>query len=271
MAYRYTDTNKWRDAWFCGLTPECKLLFNFLCDNCDCAGFIEITPTLWASMLGLTVVQVEGALKGLQRGLIHSIEGDCIYLRTFLKHQKNLPINPKNKAHKGILTCFDKYTEKFRIEDVEDFIDNPVSYFEAEVKPDKPCKVPKKPAVCNDEAELFEVFRQAYTGRKTGQKTEFDSFIKKTKDHAEVVFLLLPAAEKMIRHYNNLRALGQFVPQYKNLSTWINQRCWETEYEEININNGRNIKQGIGFPDTAGAERKRKIASLITDSINATK
>ena len=42
MAYRFTDTNKWHDAWFSSLKPLEKLLFNYLCDNCDIAGFIEI-------------------------------------------------------------------------------------------------------------------------------------------------------------------------------------------------------------------------------------
>ena len=42
MAYRYTDTNKWTDNWFCDLKATSKLLFLYLCDLCDLAGFMEI-------------------------------------------------------------------------------------------------------------------------------------------------------------------------------------------------------------------------------------
>lgn len=122
MAYRFTDTNKWHDSWFVGLTPDAKLLFNFLCDNCDIAGFIEIIPTSWIATTGLTKPRIEGALKGLQRGLIFSLTGDCVFIRNFLKHQKNLPLNPeKNMAHRGIVRRFELYMPKFDLHTVEDF------------------------------------------------------------------------------------------------------------------------------------------------------
>jgi hypothetical protein len=123
MAYRYTNTDKWSDAWFSELRPIEKLLFNYLCDNCDIAGFIEVTPKKWAVDIGTDKNQIEGALKGLARGLIYSISGDCIYIRTFLKHQKNLPINVNNKAHLGIIYRFNTYLYKFGFTDYNNFIE----------------------------------------------------------------------------------------------------------------------------------------------------
>lgn len=122
MAYRFTNTDKWNDAWFSNLKPIEKLLFNYLCDNCDCAGFIEIITKNWANDIGVEKKQIEGALKGLRRGLIYSKSEDCIYLRTFLKHQKNLPLNENNQAHKGIIKRFKLYSEKFEISDISIFI-----------------------------------------------------------------------------------------------------------------------------------------------------
>jgi len=123
MAYRYTNTDKWDDAWFVKLKPMEKLLFNFLCDKCDIAGFIELNSKTWAVSIGTNLKSIEGALKGLQRGLIYSESNDCIYLRTFLKHQKNLPLNPeKNMAHRGIIKRFELYSFKFSIEDIYEFI-----------------------------------------------------------------------------------------------------------------------------------------------------
>lgn len=126
MAYRFTDTEKWRDAWFLDLNPTEKILFNYLCDNCDIAGFIELTPKKWAFEIGVTSSTIQGAIEGLSRGLIHSHTGDCIYIRTFLKHQKNLPLNEKNNAHIGIIKCFERYRHKFEIENIETFINQDV-------------------------------------------------------------------------------------------------------------------------------------------------
>jgi hypothetical protein len=127
MASRYTETDKWDDAWFANLTPLEKLLFSYLCDNCNIAGIIEIIIPKWTTALRgkgtLTQEDTERALKGLQRGFIYSKEKDCLYLRTFLKHQKNLPLNPNNPAHRGILAKFEAYAHKFDIEDIKDFIE----------------------------------------------------------------------------------------------------------------------------------------------------
>lgn len=123
MPYRFTNTDKWNDSWFSNLKPIEKLLFNYLCDNCDCAGFIEVITKNWANDIGSDKKQIEGALKGLSRGLIYSKSNDCIYLRTFLKHQKNLPLNENNQAHKGIIKRFKLYSEKFEISDISIFIE----------------------------------------------------------------------------------------------------------------------------------------------------
>lgn len=123
MAYRFTNTDKWKDAWYSALKPIEKLLFNYLCDNCDIAGFIEINIKHWSIDIGTDQRQIEGALKGLARGLIISNTNDCFYVRKFLKHQKNLPLNPNNKAHMGILKRFELYSYKFDIKDINEFIE----------------------------------------------------------------------------------------------------------------------------------------------------
>ena len=123
MAYRFTNTDKWRDAWFSELKPIEKLLFNYLCDNCDIAGFIEITIKKWSMDIGADKSQIEGALKGLARGLIYSNTNDCLFIKNFLKHQKNLPINQNNKAHLGIIYRFEAYKNKFGFENYNELIE----------------------------------------------------------------------------------------------------------------------------------------------------
>lgn len=123
MAYRYTNTEKWGDTWFSNLSQLEMLLFIYLCDNCDIAGFIEVNLKRWAADLSSTQTQIDGALKGLQRGFIYSNEGDCLFIRNFLKHQKNLPLQENNKAHIGIKRRFKIYSDKFSIFDVDMFLE----------------------------------------------------------------------------------------------------------------------------------------------------
>jgi len=123
MAYRFTNTDKWADSWFANLKPIEKLLFIYLYENCDIAGFIEINLKRWAVDIGAELKTIEGALKGLDRGIIFSKDKDCLYIRNFLKHQKNYPLAENNRAHQGILKRFIIYRHKFDIEDINEFIE----------------------------------------------------------------------------------------------------------------------------------------------------
>lgn len=81
--------------------------------------------------------------------------------------------------------------------------------------------------------EEFEKFRKAYPGNKGGHKVEFDNFKKKHSDYQAVVYLLSPALSKLREWREQKKQLGQFVPEYANLSTWLNQRRWEVEFEKV--------------------------------------
>ena len=83
--------------------------------------------------------------------------------------------------------------------------------------------------VVSDEELVFDKFRKAYKGTKRGNKTEFANFKKKHKDWREVLPILLPSYEKQQQLREEAKAQGCFVPQEKNLQTYINNRCWEAE------------------------------------------
>ena len=113
MAYRFTDTDKWRDAWFSNLSQIEMLLFMYLCDICDIAGIAEVNLRIWAFELRSNESTIKGALEGLQKSITISQCGNYIYLKNFLKHQKNLPLNQKNPAHRGIIKRFEMNLSKF--------------------------------------------------------------------------------------------------------------------------------------------------------------
>ena len=78
---------------------------------------------------------------------------------------------------------------------------------------------------------LFNNFRTAYPGKKRGNETEFANFKKKHKDWQQVLPTLTAALGRQKESRENRKSRGQFVPEWKNLPTWINQRCWEEEVE----------------------------------------
>jgi hypothetical protein len=122
MSIRFTDTGKWDDGWFSQLTVNSKILFLFLCDSCSCAGFIEINKKVWAAFVGLTEKEINSSLGELNDKIIYSKNNECIFIRNFLKHQKNLPLNENNKAHLAIIKNFDNYKYKFNTDTIDDLI-----------------------------------------------------------------------------------------------------------------------------------------------------
>lgn len=83
--------------------------------------------------------------------------------------------------------------------------------------------------------DFFEIFRKEYKGTKKGLDTEFKNF-QKHNDYKEVLPLLLPALNNQIKWKKIELEIDNFTAQWKNLSTWINQRCWEEEPPEKVIN-----------------------------------
>ena len=82
------------------------------------------------------------------------------------------------------------------------------------------------------ELETFDAFRKKYKGTKKGNETEFDNFCKKHNDWKSVLETLSERIDYQIRKRAEISSSGGFVPPWKNLSTWINQRCWEDEFSE---------------------------------------
>jgi len=83
-----------------------------------------------------------------------------------------------------------------------------------------------------DNKNEFEKFRLLFAGTKRGLDTEFENFKKKHKDYKEVIPILCKTIENFNIARKQKQATNQWVPEYPNLSTWINQRRWEEEIQE---------------------------------------
>lgn len=114
MAYRFTDTNKWHDEWFIDLPPLAKLLFNYLCDNCDSAGFFELSmKKLRDDLHPMTDEEIKSAFQSISKKYVLSRDKKILLLINFIKHQKNTPLNHRNAAHKGIFSRVENYKKRF--------------------------------------------------------------------------------------------------------------------------------------------------------------
>ena len=109
MSVKFTDAKKWDDVWFSQLTMEQKVMFMYLCDACDIAGFYEVNERLVSLRTGIE--DVRGAIKSLSKSVV--LKGDYVWIIKHIKHQRNLPINPKNNAHKGIISSIAEKIDYF--------------------------------------------------------------------------------------------------------------------------------------------------------------
>jgi len=117
MPHRFTITEKWDKPWFTGLSPWSKLVFLYLCDNCDLAGIYEANVQVMPAQTGLTLAQITKALDGLtaefcgERKVVR--RDPYLWVVGFIRHQRNWPLNPGNNAHKSIIRSLDKHSEYF--------------------------------------------------------------------------------------------------------------------------------------------------------------
>lgn len=113
---RNTNTEKWKDAWFTGLSPIDKLVFIFLTENCDIAGFYELNFTLMRGLIGVSDKELVSALSGLQRSFIPNKKGmkpRKIWLKNYLLHQDCLPLKSDVSKHTKIKFMIESNFEDF--------------------------------------------------------------------------------------------------------------------------------------------------------------
>ena len=87
--------------------------------------------------------------------------------------------------------------------------------------------------------DTFDCFRKLYGGRKDGLETEYKRFTtacKKQKlDPSVEVTKLAEAWAAEDAERQAAEAQHQFFPQPKNLGTWLNNLCWQSEPEKPRV------------------------------------
>ncbi|MCH8748322.1 hypothetical protein IH781_01070 [Patescibacteria group bacterium] len=239
---RFTDENKWSDKWFRSLTPPEKLVWLYLCDNCDIAGFYEIDSDYIAFHTGLNTDEVSGAIQALNRGYIGAKGTDYIWIKNFLRHQKNHILNSSNNCHKGIIKRIEGRLNLFpeipKILGAEQGLFSPIGKGKGKGRGNSKGKESLKD---QESLDVFDVFRKAYPGTKNGNEVEFENFQSKNTNWQEVLPDLKPLRDCIINQRSLKKSSGGFVAEWKNLSTWINQKCWTEE-----VGKAEEVKTTIG-------------------------
>jgi hypothetical protein len=99
MSKRFTETGKWSKAWFQDLPAKHKLLWLYLCDNCDCAGFWSVNWRQASFQIGEAVGQEDVQAFGDRLAMV---DADTLHIVTFVEFQYG-NLSEACKAHIPIL------------------------------------------------------------------------------------------------------------------------------------------------------------------------
>lgn len=226
---RFTETIKWADPWFRALTPIQKCVFLYTCDTCDNAGFIEVDFEAWAFHIGCKPKEIEGAWQGLGRGYISA--SGWVFVRTFLKHQKHLPLCPeKNPAERQIVALFAQQATRFPglLEDALKGV-IPEAPTEGPVGPlgiGKGIGLGKEKGKGNPPADVlpsdFGLFWDAYP-RKVGRLDAVHAWLRaKNLPPIATILTAIEAAKKG-------EWLGKTPKYIKHPAAWINGERWNDQ------------------------------------------
>lgn len=105
MAKRFTDTNKWAKASFGELPLKMKLIWLYLCDNCDHAGVWDINLRLMSFHIGENVT-----LEEIEKGLgdkVKVLTSSLLFIPSFVEFQYGA-LNNENRAHKSVINRLEK-------------------------------------------------------------------------------------------------------------------------------------------------------------------
>ena len=101
MSKRFTDTEKWSDPWFRGLSPHYQRLWIFLLDKCDQAGVWVVDRELAEFFLKETV-DLESALAVFKDRVFAIKNGSKWFIPKFLVFQYGA-LNDTSKPHNYVL------------------------------------------------------------------------------------------------------------------------------------------------------------------------
>jgi hypothetical protein len=263
MAKRFTDSDKWKKAWFRRLKPAYKCFWHYVLDNCNNAGIWDVDFEAASFHVGEELNALE-VMQAFQKQYFPFALGKRWFLIDFVDFQYG-DLKPSSNAHVSVINTlkkhalFDVYLTRKKAEadqqhekqsvlgdprGVQDK-DKAMDMDKDKDKDQDPDLKSKKDSIASDVPTEsiqatkrtllksdFAIAHKAYPGTKRSQDVEWGNFSKK-HDPAKIVPLLLPAIERGVAYRDGCATVNVFAPNWPHMSTWINQARWTEEFGAI--------------------------------------
>jgi hypothetical protein len=119
MSYIYTATGKWEDNWFLYLSNDAKVLFYYISEKCNNAGFYEINKKLMLVQTNMNEARSRECFVEIKKAYVMSADRKTIWLKNFIKYQRKLPLKENVSNHKQIINFL-----KLNLENTDKFPNN---------------------------------------------------------------------------------------------------------------------------------------------------
>ena len=218
MAKRFTDTEKYKKAFYRKLPGAYKLFWDFICHDCDHAGIWHVDLEVAQIYIGQDMkISIEKALELFNEGevRIEVLDGGAKwFIRPFIEFQYGV-LNDSNRVHHSILAILKK---------------NKIKPLTSPLKGVKDKDKDKDKDIVKDKEKYLERFGRFWKHYPR----------KKSKGQAEKTWLIIKPSEKLLEII--LAAIdratisdewtkdhGQYIP---HPSSWLNAKGWEDEHME---------------------------------------
>lgn len=111
MAKRFTDTEKWKKPFIKNLKCCYKLLWLYICDDCDHAGVWQVDIEVARLRIGENINEKE-AIELFEDKIQPFDGGTKWFIPSFIEFQYPSGLSEQNRAHVGILKTIKKYNLK---------------------------------------------------------------------------------------------------------------------------------------------------------------
>jgi hypothetical protein len=108
MAKRFTDTEKWKKPFIRGLQGAYKLLWLYICDDCDHAGIWQVDIDVAQIRIG-EKIDLDEAIKSFEDKIVIFDKGNKWFIPSFIEFQYPSGLNPENRSHNSAIILLEKY------------------------------------------------------------------------------------------------------------------------------------------------------------------
>jgi len=108
MAKRFTDTEKWKKPFIRGLQGAYKLLWLYICDDCDHAGIWQVDIDVAQIRIG-EKIDLNEAIKSFEDKIVIFDKGNKWFIPSFIEFQYPSGLNPENRSHNSVIILLEKY------------------------------------------------------------------------------------------------------------------------------------------------------------------